>query len=162
MLTKPVTGRLAITNYDPRSLSNEERTELNARAAVYPMHAVFVDIRPDDPGGDLPLRGTVRLRSLNAILTFVAAGIAQSPEYDVPSDCRTGRVSRNPRRALGIDVASTPSGEYVPRVFYEGQYYYVSSTGWNLEAFRILYQLFQMSVTTDLSKVGVPSITIVK
>jgi hypothetical protein len=46
-----------------------------------------------------------------------------------------------------------------------GKYYAVNITGplarWNREAFKLLYQLFQMTVT-EVSRSGVPSITIAK
>ncbi len=46
-----------------------------------------------------------------------------------------------------------------------GTYYAVNTTGpqsrWNREAFKLLSQLFQMTVT-EISRAGVPSITIAK
>jgi hypothetical protein len=46
-----------------------------------------------------------------------------------------------------------------------GQYYAVNTTGpqarWNREAFKLLSQLFQMTVT-EVPRTGVPSITIAK
>jgi hypothetical protein len=48
----------------------------------------------------------------------------------------------------------------IPNARYGGRYYSVADTPWNLEAFRLLYQLFQMTVT-DVSGIGVP-ITISK
>jgi hypothetical protein len=46
-----------------------------------------------------------------------------------------------------------------------GEYYYalLPETGyqWNREGFRLLYQIFQMTMT-DLAKQGAPSITIAK
>ena len=68
-----MTGRVVITNYDPRTLSDAERQGLNTRAGANPGNFVFVDIRPGHPGGDLPLFGALKLRSLNRILSFVAA-----------------------------------------------------------------------------------------
>jgi len=47
---------------------------------------------------------------------------------------------------------------------YNGEYYAISDDSddtWNHEAFRLLYQLFQMTVT-DVPRVGAPSITIAK
>jgi hypothetical protein len=46
-----------------------------------------------------------------------------------------------------------------------GRYYAINATGpqarWNREAFKLLSQLFQMTVT-DVPRTGVPSITIAK
>jgi hypothetical protein len=159
-LARRVTGRVVITNYDPRALSDSERDALNARAAENPGNFVFVDIRPDHPGGEFPLFGALKLRSLNAIINFVAADYGGSQEFDVTEDPRTGDSGPNPRRALGIEVGDwAPSGT-VPYAHYAGQYYSVADTRWDLDVFRLLYQLFQMTVT-DVSGVGVP-ITISK
>ena len=104
-LERRVTGRVVITNYDPRTLSDAERDELNTRAAENPGNFVLVDIRPDHPGGDLPLFGALKLRSLNLIASFLAADHGGSQEFDVTKDPRTGDSGPNPRRALGIEVA---------------------------------------------------------
>ncbi len=60
--------------------------------------------------------------------------------------------------------ASSPSGVNLA-VKSHGNYYAVNTTGplarWNREAFKLLSQLFQMTVT-DFSRTGVPSITIAK
>lgn len=159
-LRRPIVGRVAVTNYDPRALSNSERAALNAVAAVNPSNFVLVDIRPGHPGGEYPLFGGLKLRSLNMILGFVAAGIRRAPEFDVEKDARTGEVRRNPRRTLAIEVGAGAPPADVPRVAYRGRSYAVGDTDWDKEAFTILYQLFQMTVT-DVSKVGVP-ITISK
>ena len=54
-LERRVTGRVVITNYDPRTLSDAERQALNTRAGANPGNFVLVDIRPGHPGGDLPV-----------------------------------------------------------------------------------------------------------
>lgn len=160
-LTKAVSGRVAITNYDTRQLSNAERQALNALAAANPSNFVLVDIRPGHAGGDWPFFGALKLRSLNVILAFVAAGIERMPEFDVEPDPRTEAVSRNPTRALAIEKAFLRPGRAAIRAKYRGKTYSVPNTPWDLEAFNLLYQLFQMTVT-DVSKVRVPSITISK
>lgn len=154
-LSKTVTGRVAVTNYDPRMLSNAERRALNARAAANPPNFVLVDIRPGYPGGDFPLSGAIKLRSLNVILAFVAGGIGRSREYDVGKDPRTETVGRNPARALAVEVSDIPPADRVLRTAYAGQYYWVPNTPWDREAFVLLSKLFQMTVT-DVSRVGVP------
>lgn len=159
-LARPLVGRVAVTNYDPRTLTNAERAALNARAAANPRNFVLVDIRPGRAGGEYPLFGGIKLRSLNMILAFVAAGISRAPEYDVHQEPRTGPVARNPRSALAIDVTDGAPARDVPRVRYRGRYYAVGDTDWDREAFTLLYQIFQMTVT-DVSKASVP-ITISK
>ncbi|MFQ5830188.1 MAG: hypothetical protein ACE5JD_13680 [Candidatus Methylomirabilia bacterium] len=160
-LTRPVTGRVVVTNYDPRTLTDAERGALNARAAANPSTFVLVDIRPGHPGGEFPLFGGIKLRSLNVILAFVAAGIAQAPEYDVGKDPRTGAVARNPARALAIEVTATLPDEMVLSVPFGGLHYSVGGPAWDREAFALLHWLFQMTVT-DVSRVGVPAVTISK
>lgn len=159
-LERRVTGRVVITNYDPRSLSDAERRALNARAGANPGNFVLIDIHPDHPGGDFPLFGALKLRSLNNILSFVAADHGAGVEYDVTRDPRTGDNGPNPRRALGIEVTDRTPPSPLPHTRYEGRYYAVADTPWDRQAFSLLYQLFQMTVT-DVSSVGVP-ITISK
>jgi hypothetical protein len=159
-LGRRVTGRVVITNYDPRTLTDAERAALNARAANNPVSFVLIDIRPDHPGGDWPLFGALKLRSFNLMLEFVAGGVDRTREYDVTKDPRTGEAEYNPPRALAIEVSSSaPPGE-APRTKFRGEYYTVADTAWDRMAFRLLYQGFQMTVT-DVSQVGVP-ITISK
>jgi hypothetical protein len=152
---------VTVTNYDPRRLTPAERRTLNARAAANPRNFVLVDIRPGDPGGDFPLFGAFKLRSLNMIIEFLAAGIGRAPERDVSPDPRTGSVARNPRRALGIDETDNRPSDAVISAAYAGKHYSVANTPWDRGAFRLLYRLFQMTVT-DVSRVAVPGITIAK
>ena len=77
-LTMRVVGRLAITNYDPASLPNEERRQLQEEADRYARSYVLVDIRPGHPGGDYPWYGQIKLRSFNAMLGFLRAGLRMS------------------------------------------------------------------------------------
>ena len=93
ILTRKVVGRLAITNYEPWRLSNEERHRLNEEIERFPVDYVFVDIRSGHPGGEWPMRGVIQLRSFNAIIGFVARGISEEPAFHVDPDPRTGPYS---------------------------------------------------------------------
>ena len=155
-LKRSVTGRVAITNYDPRTLSDTERAALNAKAAQNPGNFVLVDIRPDHPGGDWPLFGALKLRSFNQILDFAGEG----REYDVKKDQRTGDAGVNSPATLMIDIAENAPPDDYPAALYRGRYYTVADTPWDRKAFGLLSQLFQVTVT-DVSQVGVP-ITISK
>lgn len=162
-LTKNVMGRVVITNYHPDLLPNQERVRLNNEAAKGHDNEIFVDIRPDYPGGEFPIHGTFRLRSLQGILTFVGKAITDEPEYNVVKDPRTPSVSENPISSLGI-VESESSPDTDLEVKVNGYHYSLlteTEGQWNRDAFRLLYSLFQMTVT-DMPQRSGPSITIAK
>lgn len=162
-------GRLVIANYDPARLSNEERRHLHEEAQRAPLDSILVDIRPGHPGGDYPLHGSILLRSMNAIIGFVARSIEEEQEMMVSPDVRTKTVVRNPARTLEIEESDSKPGDYEFSVPFDGRYYsirkYPVSQGmvpsWNQEAFAVLANLFQMTVT-DLTKYPTPAIAIAK
>ena len=165
-LRKQVEGGTLITNYDPGTLSREERTQLQEEEKEHGLlNDVLFDIRPGHYGGDWSLRGNFRLRSFNAMLNFLGQSIAEEPEFHVDKDQRTPEVAENPVKTMDLIMASsTPSGiELV--IQSHGKYYAVNTTGpqgrWNREAFKLLSQLFQMTIT-EVPRTGVPSITIAK
>ncbi len=163
-IDKRVTGRIVITNYDPASLSNEERMRLHEAAERNSLEEVTVDVRSGHVGGEYPLRGRFRLRSFHSVLGFLGKAIAEEREYDVPVDHRTPFVAENPVSVMEIlESDSSPPG--VDRVVkYKGSYYAVrpeKGYQWNKEAFRLLYQIFQMTVGS-LPQTGGPAITISK
>ena len=168
-LSRRKAGRIAITNYDPGKLSNQERRLLAGEAERLPRNGVLIDIRPDQPGGDYPMHGAFIIRSFNAILQFLAMGIAAAPEYHVEKDPRTGGDLRNPPWTISIEETVDQPTEAAFAVAYTGRWYSIRksprSTGgiqpWNQAAFRLLNQLYQMTVT-EVSKVPTPAITIAK
>jgi hypothetical protein len=162
---KQVEGGTLITNYDPDSLSREERIRLQNEDEQGLDHDVTFDIRPGHYGGDWPLKGDVRLRSFNAILNFLGLSIGEEPEYHIEKDTRTPDVMENPIKTMDLIVSpSSPSGLDLTMRSH-GHYYAVNTNGpqarWNREAFKLVSQLFQMTVT-EVSRAGVPSITIAK
>jgi len=164
-LRKQVEGGTLITNYDPNLLSREERARLQNENEQGPPHDVTFDIRPGHYGGDWPMKGDFRLRSFNAMLNFLGLSIAEEPEYHVEKDSRTPDVAENPVKTMDLIVSpSSPSGLDLAMKSH-GQYYAVNTSGpqarWNREAFKLLSQLFQMTVT-EVPRAGVPSITIAK
>ena len=162
-LTKQVIGRTVLTNYDTSQLSNQERINLNDEAEKNAVNDLLVDIRPGFPGGEYPLHGKFRLRSFINIMYFIGRSINAEPEFDVPQDPRTLPVSENPVSALAIlESDSSPNTDL--SVKYRDKYYSVPpslNSAWNQTAFRVLSQIFQMTVTA-LPKAGAPSITIAK
>ena len=159
------TGRIVLTNYDPNTLSNNERLTLQRQAEHFPRHHLLVDVRPDHPGGEFPVFGQIKLRSFKAILEFIGRGIVEKPEFHVDPDPRTGPLAVNPARTLTIRESRTQPEEAIISVQKRGLSYYIdqeSAEGeafdrWNHEAFDLLYQLYHLTVT-DISKL--PSLPI--
>jgi hypothetical protein len=164
-LRKQVERGTLITNYDPNLLSGGERARLQNENEQGLPHDVTFDIRPGHYGGDWPLKGDFRLRSFNAMLNFLGLSIAEEPEYHVDKDSRTPEVAENPVKTMDLIVSPSALSGLDLVMKSHGQYYAVNTTGpqarWNREAFKLLSQLFQMTVT-DVPRVGVPSITIAK
>lgn len=169
VLTKQVVGRIAITNYDISKLPNEVRRRLNEEANHLPQHAVLVDVRPGDPGGEYPIHGYFVLRSFHAMMRFIANGIDIAPEFHVEKDARTGAVPKNPPWTLLIEETDYRPDKAAFAIRHEGHWYSIRRAPqvqglvfpWNQEAFRLLNHLYQMTVT-ELRTVGTPSITIAK
>ncbi len=160
LVTRLTAGRLVITNYDPLAMTDDELFRLNETLKRNPKGHVFVDIRSDGPGGDFPIRGTLKLRNVFQILKFVANGLEFAREFDVAPDPRTGKIGDNPRATLQINIASSPPAADVALMRYRGKYYSVADTRWDRETFAILGQLFETAVG-EVEDVGIP-ITISK
>ena len=149
-LSKSITGRTIITNYDTTTLANDDRVRLNAEADHLSANEVMVDIRPDHAGGEYPTRGMFRLRSFQNVLNFLGRGIAEEPEYPVEQDQRTPLDAKNPVHTLEIMESDQAPPNAMLVVPHDGRYYAVkkdAGMSWNSEAFRLLYQLFQMTVS---------------
>ncbi len=164
-LRKPMSGRILITNYDPATLPEKERIRLHETADQRPVNDVSFDIRAGHYGGDWPLQGDFRLRSFNAMLNFLGRSVEEEAEHHVEKDLRTPPVAENPVKTMDLLVLdSAPAGSDLT-VRSHGHHYAINAAGpqarWNREAFKLLSQLFQMTVT-DLPRTGVPSITIAK
>ena len=163
-LSKRVTGRILLTNYDPATLSNEERLRLQEEADQGAENDVSVDIRPGYPGGEWPLHGVFRLRSFHNVLNFVGQTIDEDPEYVVEKHPQTPSVSENPIQAMALSVDEDEPADTDISVRF-GDYYYAlrpeNGYQWNREGFRLLCQIFQMTMT-DLARQGAPEITISK
>ncbi len=163
-LSKRVVGRILLTNYDPATLSNEERTRLHEEADQGAGNDVSVDIRPGYPGGEWPIHGVFRLRSFHNVLNFIGQSISEDPEYAVVKHPKTAAVSENPVNTMALLVSDDESTIADTSVQFGGRYYaLLPETGyqWNREGFRLLCQIFQMTMT-DLAQQGAPSITISK
>ena len=154
-------GATVVTNFDPMALTDRQRFELNERIKNNPKGFVYLEIRPDGPGGELAIQGAIKLRSILQILTFVADSIRANPEFDVEPDARTkGVVAENPTNTLQINVTDSAPSATVASFSYEGRYYSVNDTEWDRASFATLGNLFQTAVG-DVEDVGIP-ITISK
>jgi hypothetical protein len=164
-LRKQITGRTLITNYDPATLSPDERARLFDETEEGHFNDVYFDIRPGHLGGEYPLKGDFRLRSFNRILHFLGRSLEEEPEYHVDKDPRTPAVQENPVHTMDLLLSDGAPSEADLSIKSHGKYYAVNTTGplarWNREAFQMLYLLFQMTVS-EVPRVGVPSITIAK
>jgi hypothetical protein len=99
------------------------------------------------------------------MLNFLGHSVEEDREYDVAKDERTPSVSENPIKTMDILLSDKTPDEPDAAVKSHGHYYAIQATGpqarWNREAFKLLSQLFQMTVT-EVPRGGVPSITIAK
>ena len=158
-LTRLSSGRVIVSNFDPMALSDRERFALNERIRRNPAGFVYLDIQPTEQGG-LSIQGAIKLRSLFQILSFLARGIRQAPEFDVAPDPRTGPVTSSPGSTLQIEILEKKPAGQVPSVWFDGRYYTIENTPWNRTSFVILNVLFQTTVG-QVEDVGIP-ITIAK
>jgi hypothetical protein len=162
VLSKRTIGRMMIANYNPFRLPHDERRLLHRKAMLFPRNFVLLDIRPEYPGGDYPLRGWLRLRSFRQVLEFLGRGIAQEPEFDVEKDARTESISVNPRHTLEVMETDRTQPDAAFAVRLNGSIYSIrASSDWDLAGFSVLSQLLQMTVT-DVTRVPAPPITIAK
>lgn len=160
-------SRLLLSNYDA-SRRFERRSDLVKDLQDWPPNEILVDIRPDHPGGAFSFQGRISLRSFNSILQFLARGISDRPEYAVEQDPRTGPVEVNPAQTLQILETGTAPPEAALSVKYHDRFYSVEEVpfargegaNWNLKAFNMLYQLYQM--TKKPVSTPVPGIAIAK
>ncbi len=84
-------------------------------------------------------------------------------------DPRTGPVPRNPAHVLEIEESATRLSDAEFSVEFEGKHYAIRKfpitegmeASWNQEAFAVLSDLFQMTVT-DITNVKTPIISIPK
>jgi len=168
-VSKTVRGRMLIANYDPATLSNDERRQLDEKARQYPNNFILVDIRQGYPGGEFPIQAWIKLRSFNAVIEFIANSMHSYPEFQVEKDPRSGSISSNPVKTLEILESSNQPKNINLFVKYQSSYYWLAkgnnrqspNTNWNKEGFKLLYHLYQMTVM-DVTHAPVLPISIAK
>lgn len=179
LLLHTVTGRTVITNVPPDLLTNEERRALNNQARQLKRNAIPVLIRPDGPGGEFPIMGTIQLRSFSQIIKFLANGFQKEPEYKVAQDIRTGIIVgpfggliEEPEATLTLESGSGMPKSALVSTAFKDHYYWINAASTahqdtpqdrsNREVFALLYQIYQLTVSENVSKTSGPAITIAK
>ena len=156
-LTRLKGGRVVVANFDPMALTDQQRSALDEKIKKNPSGFVYLDIEPNGPGGNLPIQGAIKLRSMFQILNFIAAGIRIAPEFEVGP---TEEADVGATATLKINVTDSPPDQRLPTVYYDGHYYSVNDTVWDRTTFLILSILFQTTIGR-IENVGIP-ITISK
>jgi len=159
-LTRLQSGRVVVGNFDPMALSDQQRFELAEKIKKNPSGFVYLDIRPNGPGGNFPIQGAIKLRSMFQILNFIATGIKTAPEFEVSPDVPSEQAEAGATATLKINITNSPPDLRLPTVYYEGHYYSVNDTVWDRTTFLILSILFQTTIGR-IENVGIP-ITISK
>ncbi|SFK99460.1 hypothetical protein SAMN05216302_10259 [Nitrosomonas aestuarii] len=166
-LSRSVAGRVVISNYNISHLTVEERNKLFLYTNTLPENEIFVDIRPGLPGGDYPFRGVIRLRAFLAILGFLGRGVSEEVEFHVGQDSRTSEIQLNPPKTMEVEDGSNSLRKGTFSISYAGRIYSIldgvnPEAVWNLEAFRLLSQLYELAVHPAEFANPAPAITIAK
>ena len=159
-LTRLESGRIVVANFDPMALTDHQRFELAEKIKKNPSGFVYLDIQPEGPGGNFPIQGAIKLRSMFQILNFIATGIRIAPEFEVSPYLPTEEIDAGPVATLKINITEAPPGPGLPTIYHNGQYYSVNDTDWDRTIFLILSVLFQTTIGR-IENVGIP-ITIAK
>jgi hypothetical protein len=154
-LTRLEAGRVIVANFDPMAMTDQERFELNERIQKNPQGFVYLEIRPEGPGGDLPIQGAIKLRSMFQILSFLASGIDAEAESDDATNPRTAETGGSRGRTLKINVTKERPADTSQWIYYDGRYYSVNNTPWDRASFVMLGVLFQSTVG-EVENVGIP------
>jgi hypothetical protein len=159
-LTRLKGGRVVATNFDPMALTDQHRFELDEKIKKNPSGFVYLDIRSNGPGGNFPIQGAIKLRSMFQILNFIGAGIRVAPEFEISPNVPVRKAESGGTATLKINITNSSPDIRIPTVYYDGHYYSVNNTVWDRTTFLILSILFQTTIGR-IENVGIP-ITISK
>jgi len=159
-LTRLKGGRVVVVNFDPMALTDQQRFELDEKIQKNPSGFVYLDIQPNEPGGNLPIQGAMKLRSMFQILNFIGTGIRTAPEFEVSPNAAIEGTESGATATLKINITDSPPDVRLPTVYFDGHYYSVNDTEWDRTTFLILSILFQTTIGR-IENVGIP-ITISK
>ena len=107
-LTRLKGDRIVVANFDPMALTDQQRFELDEKIKKNPSGFVYLDIQPNGPGGNFPIQGAIKLRSMFQILKFIAIGIKIAPEFDVSPDVPTEDSDTGATATLKINITDSP------------------------------------------------------
>jgi hypothetical protein len=159
-LTRLQAGRVVVVNFDPVALTDQRRFELDQKIKKNPSGFVYLDIETNGPGGNFPIQGAIKLRSMFQILNFIATGIKIAPEFEIRPNEPTEKTEAGGTATLKVNITDNPPDVRLPTVYYDGHYYSVNDTVWDRTTFLILSILFQTTIGR-IENVGIP-ITISK
>jgi hypothetical protein len=159
-LTRLKAGRVVVSNFDPMALTDQQRFEIDEKIKKNPSGFVYLDIQPNGPGGNLPIQGAIKLRSMFQILNFIGTGIRIAPEFEVRPGMPAEGTEAEATATLKLNITDRPPDVRLPAVYYDGHYYSVNDTVWDRTTFLILSILFQTTIGR-IENVGIP-ITISK
>ena len=72
---------------------------------------LYLELRPERPGGDIAIQGAIKLRSMFQILKFLADNTGDAKEFDIPADTRMGAAEKSPAETMRINVTEEPPVE---------------------------------------------------
>jgi hypothetical protein len=159
-LTRLKGGRVVVVNFDPMALTDQQRSQLDEKIKKNPGGFVYLNIQRIGPGGNLPIQGAIKLRSMFQILAFIGTGMRIAPEFDVSPSVPSEETEARTIATLKINITDRPPDVKIPTVYYEGHYYSVNDTVWDRTTFLILSILFQTTIGR-IENIGIP-ITISK
>jgi hypothetical protein len=162
-----VKKRIMLTNYPPSAISPEEKRQLGEQFQSWPPNEILVHVHPRFPGGEVPMLGTLQLRSLKDTLEVLAEGLTTRREFPVDPDERTKTEAYDAPMLLHIERDPETSKNPAVAVKFDGVRYALPvateddpQRDWSLRVFTLLYDLFQMTVRP--SNAPVPGIAITK
>jgi hypothetical protein len=156
-LTRLQAGRVLVSNFDPLTLSDQERWDLNEQIRKNPSGFVYLMLRGNK--AEEPFFGAIKMRSMMQVLNFLARLMRYEATVD-SNHAEPGAAAFGPRLALRINVTDAEPAETIPSIVYRGRYFSVNDTSWDRTSFTLLNILFQTTVGT-VQSVGLP-ITIAK
>ena len=159
-LTRLKAGRVVVANFDPMALTDPAAIRARRKDQEEPKRICLSGYSAKWTGGNFPIQGAIKLRSMFQILNFIATGIRIAPGFDVNPNVPAQATDAGGTATLKINITDSPPDVRLPTVYYDGHYYSVNDTVWDRTTFLILSILFQTTIG-KIENIGIP-ITISK